>query len=33
MINGHVFVVKASLALYTELLQDRVAFKTRFGRS
>jgi len=33
LINDHVFLVNASLGLYPELLQDREAFKTRFGRS
>jgi diacylglycerol kinase family enzyme len=33
LINNHVFLVNASLGLYPELLQDREAFKTRFGRS
>ena len=32
-INGRVFLVNASLGLYPDLLQDRVAFKARFGRS
>ena len=32
LINGHVFLVNASLGLYPELLQDREAFKARFGR-
>jgi diacylglycerol kinase family enzyme len=33
LINDHVFLVNASLGLYPELLQDREAFKSRFGRS
>ncbi len=33
LVNDHVFLVNASLGLYPELLQDREAFKTRFGRS
>jgi diacylglycerol kinase family enzyme len=33
LINDHVFLVNASLGLYPELLQDREAFKKRFGRS
>lgn len=33
LFNDHVFLVNASLGLYPELLQDREAFKTRFGRS
>lgn len=32
-INGRVFLVNASLGLYPDLLQDREAFKARFGRS
>ncbi|MEJ7929810.1 diacylglycerol kinase family protein [Ramlibacter sp. AN1015] len=32
-INGHVFLVNASLGLYPELLEDREAYKSRFGRS
>ena len=32
LINDHVFLVNASLGLYPELLQDREAFKARFGR-
>lgn len=32
-INDRVFLVNASLGLYPELLQDREAFKARFGRS
>ena len=31
--DDHVFLVNASLGLYPELLQDREAFKRRFGRS
>ena len=33
LINDQVFLVNASLGLYPELLQDREAFKARFGRS
>jgi diacylglycerol kinase family enzyme len=33
LINGNVFLVNSSLGLYPELLQDREAFKARFGRS
>lgn len=32
-INGRVFLVNASLGIYPDLLQDREAFKARFGRS
>jgi diacylglycerol kinase family enzyme len=32
-INDRVFLVNASLGLYPDLLQDREAFKARFGRS
>jgi diacylglycerol kinase family enzyme len=32
-INDHVFLVNASLGLYPELLEDREAYKARFGRS
>ena len=32
-INNRVFLVNASLGAYPELLQDREAFKSRFGRS
>jgi diacylglycerol kinase family enzyme len=32
-INDRVFLVNASLGLYPELLQDREAYKARFGRS
>lgn len=32
-INGQVFLVNASLGLYPDLLEDREAFKARFGRS
>ena len=31
-VNGRVFLVNASLGLYPQLLQDREAFKQRFGR-
>lgn len=33
LINDRVFLVNASLGLYPELLQDREAYKERFGRS
>ena len=33
MVNDRVFLVNASLGLYPELLQDREAYKARFGRS
>ena len=33
MINEQVFLVNASVGLYPELLQDREAYKARFGRS
>ena len=33
LINDRVFLVNASLGLYPELLQDREAYKVRFGRS
>ena len=33
LIGDHVFLVNASLGLYPELLQDREAYKARFGRS
>jgi diacylglycerol kinase family enzyme len=32
-INDRVFLVNASLGLYPDLLEDREAFKSRFGRS
>ncbi len=32
-INGHVFLVNASLGLYPNLLEDREIYKARFGRS
>ena len=32
-INDHVFLVNASLGLYPQLLEDREAYKARFGRS
>ena len=32
-INDHLFLVNASVGLYPDLLQDREAFKRRFGRS
>ncbi len=31
-VNGHVFLVNASLGLYPEVLEDREAWKQRFGR-
>ena len=33
LVGDHVFLVNASLGLYPELLQDREAYKARFGRS
>ncbi|QIB65938.1 diacylglycerol/lipid kinase family protein [Kineobactrum salinum] len=33
LLNDRVFLVNASLGLYPQLLQDREAFKQRFGRS
>jgi diacylglycerol kinase family enzyme len=33
LVNGRVFLVNASLGLYPELLEDREAWKQRFGRS
>lgn len=33
LINQHVFLVNASLGLYPELLEEREAYKQRFGRS
>ena len=33
MINEYIFLVNASVGLYPELLQDREAYKARFGRS
>jgi diacylglycerol kinase family enzyme len=33
LLNGRVFLVNASLGLYPQLLEDREAFKQRFGRS
>lgn len=32
-VNGHVFLVNASLGLYPVLLEDRETYKARFGRS
>ncbi|MDZ7591553.1 MAG: diacylglycerol kinase family protein [Rubrivivax sp.] len=32
-VNDRIFLVNASLGIYPELLQDREAFKARFGRS
>ncbi|RVU45976.1 diacylglycerol kinase [Rubrivivax rivuli] len=32
-INDHLFLVNASLGLYPDLLEDREAYKARFGRS
>ena len=31
--NGHLFLVNASLGMYPQLLEDREAYKARFGRS
>lgn len=33
LVNNRVFLVNASLGIYPELLQDREAYKARFGRS
>jgi diacylglycerol kinase family enzyme len=33
LVNDHVFLVNASVGLYPELLEDREAFKQRYGRS
>jgi diacylglycerol kinase family enzyme len=33
LLNGHVFLVNASLGLYPQLLEDREAYKRRYGRS
>jgi diacylglycerol kinase family enzyme len=33
MINGRVFLVNASLGIYPEVLEDREAYKSRFGRN
>ena len=33
LVNGHVFLVNASVGLYPELLEDREAFKQQYGRS
>lgn len=33
LVNGHVFLVNASLGLYPKLLEDREVYKRRFGRS
>jgi diacylglycerol kinase family enzyme len=33
VVNDRLFLVNASLGLYPELLQDREAYKARFGRS
>lgn len=33
LVNDHVFLVNASLGLYPQVLQDREAYKARFGRS
>ncbi|MDX3905871.1 MAG: diacylglycerol kinase family protein [Pigmentiphaga sp.] len=33
MLNGHAFLVNASVGLYPQLLEDREAFKQRYGRS
>lgn len=32
-VNGRIFLVNASLGLYPDLLEDREAFKSRFGRN
>lgn len=32
-VNNHVFLVNASLGMYPDLLEDREAYKARFGRS
>ncbi|RZJ07373.1 MAG: diacylglycerol kinase, partial [Rubrivivax sp.] len=32
-LNGHLFLVNASLGLYPQLLEDREAWKQQFGRS
>lgn len=32
-VNGHIFLVNASVGLYPELLEDREAFKQKYGRS
>lgn len=32
LVNDHLFLVNASLGLYPQVLQDREAFKARFGR-
>ncbi|MFC7287279.1 diacylglycerol/lipid kinase family protein [Herminiimonas glaciei] len=32
-VNGHVFLVNASVGLYPELLEDRESFKQKYGRS
>ena len=33
LLNGRLFLVNASLGLYPQLLEDREAYKQRFGRS
>jgi diacylglycerol kinase family enzyme len=33
LLNGHVLLVNASLGLYPQLLEDREAYKRRYGRS
>jgi diacylglycerol kinase family enzyme len=33
MVNGRIFIVNASLGLYPQLLEEREAYKQRFGRS
>lgn len=33
MLNGRLFLVNASLGLYLTLLEDREAYKQRYGRS
>ncbi len=32
-VNGHIFLVNASVGLYPELLEDRESFKQKYGRS
>jgi diacylglycerol kinase family enzyme len=33
LVNGHVFLVNASLGMYPQLLEDREGWKQRFGRN
>jgi len=33
LVNGRIFLINASLGLYPQLLEDREAYKQRFGRS